>query len=127
MKRYFYISFACFYLVLCTGVNVYAHFCGSKLSSVSAFIDHAGCCCDEGAEDINTCCNETVKTLKITQEHRATQALSWGKMVFISSIEPIFVPRKMAKNVSSTPILHASHSPPDLGVPIFIWNCVFII
>lgn len=127
MKRYFHISFAFVYLVLCTGVNIYAHFCGNKLSSVSAIIDHAGCCCEENTADINNCCNETVKTLKITQEHRATQAFSWEKMLFISKIEPIFVPRKMAKNVCSTPIFHLSHSPPDVGVPIFIWHCVFII
>ncbi len=127
MKRYFHIAFAFMYLVLCTGVNVYAHFCGNTLSSVSAFIDHAGCCCEENAQDINACCNETVKTLKITQEHHATQGLLWGKMLFVSKIEPIFVPRKVAKKGASSPILHVSHSPPDLGVPIFIWNCVFII
>ena len=46
MKYYFHILLTFIYLVLCTGVNTYAHFCGNKLSSVSVFIDHASCCCE---------------------------------------------------------------------------------
>lgn len=127
MKRYFYIAYAFFYLVFATGVNVYAHFCGNKLSDVSAFIDHAGCCCEENAKDISNCCKETIKTLKITQEHQAAQALKWIQPIFFSQIDKVFVPTKLVKSDFSSPILYTSHSPPDLSVPIFIWNCVFII
>ncbi len=127
LKRYLHISLAFIYLVLCTGVNVYAHFCGNKLSSVSAFIDHASCCCETEATALNKCCNETFSSLKITQEHQATQGVQLISPLFLAEISPVFVPISLEKTALPSPIFSPSHAPPDEGVPIFIWNCVFTI
>lgn len=127
MKRYFYIAFTFIYLTLCIGVNTYAHFCGNQLTSISAFIDHASCCCDDKPTKTSNCCKESFRSLKITQDHHGTTASRISQPIIIIATSPIVIHNPIIKTYTHSPTFYTSHSPPDLGTPIYIRNCVFTI
>jgi hypothetical protein len=79
VRNYFAIAFTCVYLTLTVGVAKTTHYCmgQEKNSSLFSFTTKK-CACSLFSAEVNNCCAEDSKIVKIEDDHAGGQVLEVG-------------------------------------------------
>ncbi len=134
MKRGLLILFTFYFFFVSTGIVWGTHYCGKKISHSIwgiSILDSNACKCKHKKDTKlkKECCKHETKWIKADTDDSKIQICSIHskKSESNSFLYPLVVLNNFFKLQTSTTVYKVSHSPPIIGIPLFIQNCVFLI
>lgn len=129
MKKFKVISLLLLYIVPAFGANIFVHYCGGKISSISiAIADTDSCGCD-GKKMKKDCCKDETIYLKIDDEQIQLKQdfNNTAKYTYFPTLlgQPLLLPNYSSQSLK---VLDCSAHPPNKGSStLYILNRVFRI
>ena len=129
MKKYIFILFAMFYLIVTSGMALNIHYCGGKIKSISFFHkdNEKGCCGTK--KKSKGCCKDKKSFIKLKDTYKAGDSVVLKQNNFDSfnAIIPIQLLYKNAFVVVENYTLNY-HAPPVIyDNPLYLKNRILLI
>lgn len=127
MKKAALILLICIYSVATMGFSLKQFYCCGKLKSVTvALTQDAKRKCSKGSG--SGCCDNKYQFFKVKDKHKSANTVSCP----VNHFTDLHLYTSSFSNTTfaalKTTITYSSHAPPlHLGVPVYIYNCVFLI
>ncbi len=132
MKKAFVAILAVLYLATSTGASLNMHYCMGKLSGWEVGHEPAKKCGKCGmkkqAKKGNGCCRDEQKFIKQTADHKTADQAIHTVFVMAAALPTEIVEYRAITFKSAASAHPRSHAPPDdMGAPLYVRNCVFLI
>lgn len=127
MKRFKVILLLLLYILPAIGANVFVHYCGGKISSISIASAHADSCGCDGKKMKKDCCkDETIsfqiddEQIQLKQDFNTTAKFTYSPTLLL---QPLLLPNHSFRSLI---VLDCSSHPPNKGSSsLYILNRVF--
>ncbi len=133
VKKLFVFILAFTYLAEASGMSLYKHFCMNRLVSWGLTKGGKNCpsCGMEkdhpGKSECKGCCKDEHKIIKLTGDHKAEFSI-WSIALFGEAIPSFSLVESSVSTFGIKSTWNSIHAPPLYnGVPVYLFNCVFLI
>jgi hypothetical protein len=129
MKKFNVILLLCFYILPAIGLNVFVHYCGGKISSISIAIAHHDSCGCESKKMKKDCCKDETFSfefdddqIQLKQDFNTIAKFTYSPTLLS---QPLLLPNCSYKSLT---VLDCSFHPPNKGsTSLYILNRVIRI
>ena len=114
-------------LISSSGFTLTKHFCGEELAHVALSNEVKTCCGDEEQDMPDDCCHDEFDQALLDDSQLDYQTLQLQPLTFFTVSVLTHFLQLYSKDSEASPFLFAFHSPPPLGISVYLRVQSFLI